>query len=134
MKPFTLDSSMTTMSGVFYPTGHIFVMFPTRADAEQAGAALVAAGVEGNELSLITPEVIQEKIAATVGNADAELPSAGTEGDTVRRFAELASQGHHALLVHAPKAKDSEHAMEAIKNFPVSYAQKYRQLVIEDLG
>jgi len=133
MKPFTLDSSMTTMGGVFYPTGHMFVMFPTRADAEQASQALVQAGVEDGEISLVTPEMIHEKIARTVGNADIPLPSAGTEGDTVRRFAELASQGHHALLVHAPKAQDSDHAMEAIKRFPISYAQKYRQLVIEDL-
>ncbi|RZJ20452.1 MAG: RNA-binding protein [Haliea sp.] len=133
MKPFTLDSSMTTMAGVFYPTGHMFVMFPTRADAEQASEALVQAGVESDEISLVTPEMIHGQIARTVGSSDIPLPSAGTEGDTVRRFAELASQGHHALLVHAPKAQDSDQAMEALKPFPISYAQKYRQLVIQDL-
>jgi len=133
MKPFVLDSSMTTMAGVFYPTGHMFVMFPTREDAQQAAQALLDGGHPEDEVSLVTPETIHEKIARTVGNADIPLPSAGTEGDTVRRFADLASKGHHALLIKAPKAEQSDRAMELIKPFPISYAQKYRQLVIEDL-
>ena len=43
-------------------------------------------------MSLLTPSTIQEKIARTVGTADIPLPSAGSEADTVRRFAELAPQ------------------------------------------
>lgn len=134
MKNFVLDSSMTTMGGVFYPTGHMFVMYPTREDAQKAAEAVIADGLASNDISLITPEVIHENIARTVGNADIPLPSAGTEGDTVRRYAELASKGHHALLIKAPDAADSDRVMEALKPFPMSYGQKYRMLVIEDLA
>ena len=28
MKPLVLDSTMTNMGGVFYPTGHVFALFP----------------------------------------------------------------------------------------------------------
>ena len=56
MKPFVLDSSMTTMAGVFYPTGHMFVMFPTREDAQQAAQALLDGGHPEDEVSLITPD------------------------------------------------------------------------------
>ena len=28
MKPFVLDSSMTNMGGIFYPTGQVFALFP----------------------------------------------------------------------------------------------------------
>jgi hypothetical protein len=133
MKPFALDSSMTTMGGVFYPTGYVFLMVPTRDAAGKAAQALLDGGVEDNDISLVTPEMIQEKIARTVGNADIPLPSAGTEGDTVRRFAELASRGHHALMVHAPKAEQSDRVMDLLKGHEISYAQKYRKLVIEDL-
>ncbi len=28
MKPLVLDSTMTTMGGVFYPTSQVFALFP----------------------------------------------------------------------------------------------------------
>ena len=43
MKPLILDSSMTNMSGVFYPTGHVFALFPDEDCARQAAAALHSA-------------------------------------------------------------------------------------------
>ncbi|WP_048440858.1 hypothetical protein [Caenimonas sp. SL110] len=133
MKNFVMDSSMLTMGGVFYPTGHMFMMFPTEQQARDAAHLLETDGLSGEEISMLTPQVIQEQVARTVGTADIPLPSAGTEADTVRHFLKLASQGHHALLVHAPDAKDSDRVMEVLKNANMSYGQKYRQLVIEDL-
>lgn len=134
MKPFNLEPSMQTMGGVFYPTGHVFVMFPTREAALKAAQALENGGVQGNDISLVTPEIIQEQIARTVGHADMPLPSAGTEGDTVRRFAELAGQGHHALMVRAAKSDESDRVMALLQGHDISYGQKYRMLVIEDLA
>ena len=133
MKHFELESSMLTMGGVFYPTGYMVVMLPTEQDARAAERKLEDSGVMGEKVALLSPQVIQEKIARTVGAADIPLPSAGTEADTVRRFADLASQGHWALMIHAPKGDETVHIMELLKGFPLSYGQKYRQLVIEDL-
>ncbi|MBI5279846.1 MAG: RNA-binding protein [Burkholderiales bacterium] len=133
MKPFHLESSMLTMRGVFYPTGYMVLMFPTEADARNAEIALEDGGFNGEQVSLVTPEVFQQEIARTVGNADIPLPSAGTEADTVRRFTELASQGHHALIIHAPSGKETDHVMELLKDANISYGQKYRHLVIQDL-
>ncbi len=134
MKHFELEPDMLTMRGVFYPTGYMFVMFPTEKDARDAEHALEEDGYSGESISLLTPQEIQEKIVRTVGSADIPMPSAGTEADTVRRFAELASQGHHALMIHAPTGKETEHIMQVLKDAPISYGQKYRHLVIEDLG
>src|SRR6478735_4491953 len=114
MKPFALEPNMLTMRGVFYPTGHMFLMFPSEQDARNAERLLEEDGFTGETISLLTPQDIQEKLARTVGSADMPLPSAGTEADTVRQFAELASQGHHALLIHAPKADESTHIMEVL--------------------
>ena len=132
MKPFELESSMLTMSGVFYPKGYMFLMFASEQDARAAGQSLEYGGIAGDEISLLTPGDIQEKVVRTVGDSQA-MPSAGTESDTVRQFAELASKGHYALLVHAPDAKDSDQVMELLKNSKLTFGQKYRQLVIEDL-
>lgn len=134
MRNFELSRDMTTMTGKFYPTGHILLMLPDAGAADAAGRALVDAGLADDDIMLITPEVMMSQIVRTVGNSDVPLPSAGTEADTVRRFAQYASQGHYALLVRAPENEDSERVMGALQGHPVSHAQKYRMLVIEDLA
>jgi hypothetical protein len=134
MKNFELDSGMTTMGGVFYPTGYMVLMFPSEQAARAAAGKLEQDGLEADKVSLLSPDDIHGKIAHTVGTADIPLPSAGTEADTVRKFAELASQGHFGLLVHSPHGEETAHFMELLAGSDVSYAQKYRQLVIEDLA
>jgi len=133
MKPFALEPHMLTVRGVFYPTGYMFIMFPTEKEARDAEHALEEDGYSGESISLLTPEDVQQKIARTVGSADMPLPSAGTEADTVRHFTALASQGHWALMIHAPSAAQTDHVMKVLKNYRISYGQKYRHLVIEDL-
>jgi hypothetical protein len=132
MKPFALEPGMLTIRGVFYPTGHLFLLFPSERDAREAERALERHGHSGEHISLLTPAEILGKIARTAG-ADEPLPSPGTEADTVRRFASLARQGHHGLLIHAPSHEETERIMRALQGHPVSYGQKYRHLVIEDL-
>ncbi|TFZ08544.1 hypothetical protein [Ramlibacter humi] len=134
MKDFELSRDMLNMRGQFYPTGHIVAMFPGEAAARAAARALVDGGVEDGDISLITPEAMMRDIVRTVGTADVPLPSAGTESDTVRRFSELAAQGHWALLIHAPDSADSDRVMAALKDHRPSHAQRYRMLVIEDLA
>jgi hypothetical protein len=134
MKPFQLSKDMLNMRGQFYPTGHVIVMLPSMEGARQALKALTDAGLAEDDISLLTPEVIQSEVVRTVGNADIPLPSAGTEADTVRRFSEYASQGHHALLIHSPKGDHGDRIMDALKGHEISYAQKYRALIIEDLA
>jgi hypothetical protein len=133
MKPFHLESKMVTMQGVFYPTGYMVLMFPGEQQAREAERKLEDAGFSGEEVSLLTPQVILDDIGRTAGHADIPLPSAGTEAETVRRFAALARQGHHALLIHAPKPEQTERIMQILHDAPISYGQKYRHLVIEDL-
>lgn len=133
MKPFTLEPSMLTLRGVFYPTGHLFLMFPTEQDARDAGRKLRDAGLDPEGVTLLTPADILEKIVRTVGNADIPLPSPGTEAETVRQYARLASQGHFALLIHAPSSEESTRVMSVLQGTPISYGQKYRRLAIEDL-
>ena len=92
MKPLILDSSMTNLSGVFYPTGHVFALFPDEDCARQAAAALHSASHQG-ELAHASPEFILQEIVRTLGGNDIPLPSVGAEGDMVRRIADLAAKG-----------------------------------------
>jgi hypothetical protein len=133
MRVFAPESKMFTLGGVFYPTGHVFLMFPSAEEALAAEKKLIDAGCDGGQICLLTPQDIHEKIAAGGMNSDEGLPSPGTEGATALHYEQLAREGHHALLVPAPSAKDTERVMQALKGSKISYAQKYRHFVIEDL-
>lgn len=133
MKPLSV-ASLTNMRGVFYPTGHMVLMFPTADDARRACELLRKDGVSEDDLCLATPEEFERQIAgSTDEDADMLLPSVGTEADTAQRFRLLAHQGHHALIVHANARMASEHVLQVLEGLPISYGQRYRHLVIEDL-
>ena len=132
MKPLLLDSSMTSMAGVFYPTGHVFALFPDEDCVRQAASALQAAGHAG-ETAYASPEVILEDIVQTLGPGDSPLPSLGAEGDIVRRMANLAGTGHHGMLVALADKDAAEAVAAAMASEGAVAAFHYRTFVIEDL-
>jgi len=132
MKPLVLDSTMTNMGGIFYPTGHVFALFPDEDCVRQAAAALQSAGHAG-EMAYASPEVILQEIVHTLGTADAPLPSVGAEGDMVRRIADLAGSGHHGLLVKMADKDNAEALVAAIAPAGAVTAFYYRTFIIEDL-
>jgi hypothetical protein len=133
MKPFSLATGMTNMRGVFYPTGHMVLMLPTAADARQACELLRKDGVSEDDLCVASPEEFERQITGATDEDDELLPSVGTEAQTAQRFWSLAHEGHHALIVHANAGMASEHVLQVLKDLPISYGQRYRHLVIEDL-
>ena len=132
MKPFVLDSTMTSMGGVFYPTGHVFALFPDEDCVRQAAAALDAAGHQG-DTAYASPEIILQEIVHTLGTADAPLPSVGAEGDMVRRIADLAGTGHHGILIAMADKDEADAVVHAIAPEGAVTAFYYRTFIIEDL-
>ncbi|NNU42600.1 hypothetical protein [Ramlibacter montanisoli] len=134
MKPFSMER-MRNMRGVFYPTGHIVLMFPTEADARHACELLRHDGVKEDDLCMAKPEEFERQIIGSTDEEDDDmlLPSVGTESETARHFRQLAHEGHHALIVHASAKLRSEHVLDLLHDTHISYGQRYRFLVIEDL-
>jgi hypothetical protein len=134
MKHFTLDSHMVAaFGGAFYPTGHSMVMFPNAEDASRVGHQLIEKGFSGDEVYLIPPQTMLSQISPTVGDADNPLPSAGTDGATVRAYTKLAREGHTGLLVKTENRAAAERLMDVVRTVPYSIAERYCRLVIEDL-
>ena len=133
LQPFSLDPDMlSTIGKTFYPTGYSLVMFPDGGVANTTGERISTEMPESN-VFLLEPATILREITPTVSDADNPLPSAGTEGATVRAYTKLALDGHHGLLVETPDAEAAERMMEVVRQVPYSMAQRYRALVIEDL-
>ena len=132
MRAFHLDSAMTTMRGTFYPTGWMVLMFPSEQQARDAGKLLAGEGFAEEALMLLTPADVRQHLLGAKGDEHI-LPSAGSEGDTVRKFAEMAAQGHHGLMVKVPHQEDADRVTTLLKDAPISYGQRYRKLVIEDV-
>jgi hypothetical protein len=134
MKHFTLDAHMTAaIGGAFYPTGYSMVMFPSADDANRIGHQLIEKGWSGDDIYLIPPQTVLREIASTIDEADSPLPSAGTDGATVRAYEKLAREGHTGLLVRTKEDAIAERLMAIVRTVPYSIAQRYRRLVIEDL-
>lgn len=134
MKNFSLDSSMTTaLGGAFYPTGYSMVMFPDPDDAKRVGQQLADKGFSADAIYLIPPDILLSQITPTTSGGDDPLPSAGTEGATVRAYTKLAREGHGALLVKTKDEDAAKRLMDVVRTVPYSIAQRYRMLVIEDL-
>ncbi|RYF28444.1 MAG: hypothetical protein EOO33_00845 [Comamonadaceae bacterium] len=131
MKPFVLDPDMTSAAGTFYPTGYVFALFPDEAAARQAGDAMSGQG--RTDVAHAAPEAILQHVVRTLGNADEPLPSVGAEGVIVRRIADLASQGRHALFFPAADDDDAESLQDALEPLGAEAAFWYRRLIIEDL-
>ena len=127
MKLLEITSSMRTLGGVFYPKGYAFVMFPTAEGAQQV------ASQNFEEAMLLTPRQVLFDVGQVKDDSDVELPSVGTEGATVRKYIDLARQGHCALMVKVGSTEDTERLMTSARAASFSYGQRYHFLAIEDL-
>lgn len=64
------------MSGAFYPTGYVVVMFPDEQQAEQVAHELVNSGYDGKAIMVLRPETILLEIGHADDSADLlDLPS-----------------------------------------------------------
>ena len=134
MKHFTLDPHMVaSFGGAVYPPGHTKVMVTDAEDATRGGPHRIDNRVSGDEVYLIPPKTLLAQISPTVRDADNPLPSAGTDGATVRAYTKLARDGHTGLLVKTENRAACERLMEVVRTVPYSIAERYCRLVIEDL-
>lgn len=133
MKNFELTSDMLTMSGVFYPKGYAFIMFPDAGAAEQVARDVESKPGTTGQVMLLSAAMVLKEVGKVEGESDVELPSVGTEGATVRRYVDLARKGHVALMVKLGSDEDAELVMVAARKVTFSYGQRYHLLAMEDL-
>ena len=81
----------------------------------------------------LSASTVLKDVGKVEGDSVIALPSVGTEGATVRRYIDLARQGHCALMVKVGSDEDTERVMQAARKASFSYGQRYHLLAMEDL-
>lgn len=133
MKNFELTSNMLTMTGIFYPRGYAFIMFPSATDAQLVAQEIASQQDVGKHVMFLSASAVLKDVGKVEGESDIALPSVGTEAATVRRYVDLARQGHCALMVKVDSDKETECVMQAARRVSFSYGQRYHLLAMEDL-
>ncbi len=131
MNLFTPDPGhFTTLTGAYYPTGHVFAMFADEAAARAAASRMQAVPDVGGVQLAAAPaiEAAFAKRAADVG----AMPSVGREDQFMLRFVELARKGRSGLLVDLGGA-DADAVTAVLQEGGAVLAYHYRQLVIDEL-
>lgn len=131
MKPFALDPDMTSPTGMFYPTGYVFALFPGEQPGRDAGQALADQGYA--DVSHAPPDAIQQHVVRTLGNADTPLPSVGAEGVIVRRIAEPGGAGAPRAADPPARGRQPGIAAGGTRASGRQCGFFYRRLIIEDL-
>jgi hypothetical protein len=118
--------------GITYPTGHILAAFAEYDEAARLRHVLMAGGYGADECTLLTPADVIEAAQREL-SAPTLLASLGYGLQARHEQLQLARDGHHFLLVHAPHHSDYEHMLRVLARTHVRYAVRYRSLVIEDI-
>ena len=132
MKPLVVTSAMTSMSGVFYPTGHVFALFKDEAAAKAAVDALQQAQHQGT-LAYADPMRIRSEITHTVEGTEETMPSPGADDDLVRRIDDLAVRGYHGVLMELADKDNIETIQTVVDAHHAEAAFYYRTFIIEEL-
>jgi hypothetical protein len=130
MSHFTADASHFTLGGAYYPTDHVFAMFPDISAAQAAARRLTGVPGIGRGVVAAPADILQAfaSRAAEVGGA----PSVGREDQFMLRFVELARAGRAGLLIEVAKS-DVAALGAALTASRAELAYHYRALVIEEL-
>ena len=117
--------------GNFYPTHHVLLAFEQKDQADKARDALRDAGF--GDIREIDD---QQMIAASQHGLDTAslIAAMGSSLKMVELHNKLAKEGCHFLLVKAQSDQDTEKLMSVVRQGPFRLAQKYKRLVIENLG
>ena len=117
--------------GVFKPVGHVVVAFAMEADREEAAQALEQAGF-GKDVIRYGAEEMRDMTSRELAHAGA-LSRLGVEKAMVERYKALSESGYSWLVVYAPEPGQAQQVADVVKRYRADQAQKFGQMVIEEL-
>ena len=118
--------------GVFKPTGHVVISFPSAAHAETAAQQLHAIGLSDDAVLHYTDTEMLRQIDADRQHASV-LASVGQELNLVLAHRALAERGYHWLVVRAAADALARRVADIARSCGAERAQAYGRFLIEEL-
>ena len=120
------------VNGVFMPTGHVVISFPTPDDMAVAMRDLRERGLGEEAMTTYTAQEMQDQSRRDLEGATA-LASLGQDLNLVKAHLELAEAGYHFLVVEAGDDGLLEDVKQAARAHRAERAQSYGRFTIEEL-
>ena len=131
----TKDKKMRfpTSFGVFSPTGHVVMVFPTGSDAEHARQLLFNNGFAQDDITHYNKDEVMAELEKSEKQSESPV-QIGQEVAKVDEYLVLAKQGCGFLVLHAPEDEAAKRAVTIVKPLGLKFAEKYNRLTIEELA
>lgn len=126
------DREENTSFGVFKPVGHVVIAFPDADGASAAADAMTAGGIDAATVRRLDDREMVEQIDRDMARAS-PLAAVGQELNLVKAHRDLATQGCHWLVVHAPEDALASRVAEIARSHGAIRAQSYGRFIIEEL-
>jgi hypothetical protein len=118
--------------GVFKPTGHVVLSFPTARHAQAAAEQMPGLGLPDDAVHRYTDQEMLQQIDHDRQHASA-LASIGQEMNLVLAHRALAERGYHWLVVRAADDEVARRVADVARRCGAERAQAYGRFVIEEL-
>jgi hypothetical protein len=130
------DPSLADRPLVFNPKGFLVAILEDDDHAEQARAALEAAGFAERDLRVYTSQQIladHQRYLAQRSLARRVVGGLTDDATALERYLDRAREGRAALWVHVPDDADAKRAVRLLADHPVIHLRHYGQDRQEDL-
>ncbi len=127
-----MDPETPRSFGVFKPTGHVVISFPTAGQADTAAQQLQGIGVDADAVQRYTDTEMLRQIDVDRQHASV-LASVGQELNLVLAHRALAERGYHWLVVRAADDEHARQVADVARRCGAERAQVYGHFIIEEL-
>jgi hypothetical protein len=130
------DPSLADRPLAFNPKGFLVAILEDDDSAEQARAALQAAGFADRDLRVYTSQQIladHQRYLAQRSLARRVVGGLTDDATALERYLDRAREGRAALWVHVPDDADAKRAVRLLADHPVIHLRHYGQDRQEDL-
>lgn len=131
-RALTFEDIVSQPNGLFHPVDHVVVAFDDEACADDAGAALLAAGVDEADIVRYSSAQWLPTLRRLIEGSPRGA-GFGYEITLMRRYEELAREGAGWLVVHTSDDADAGRVADVAARFGASTAVRYHRIASEDL-
>lgn len=127
------DPFEMTQFGIFYPRGHMVVVFQSEEGARKVQQDLLTGGYDPSDCALVPAEEVARSAQKNLEDHTGLLARLGKSDEAVRTHLNAARKGSAFLLIYAPDDLSAERAMNVVRRVPFELAHRYHRLAIQVL-